>query len=92
MQLGSLGSTADPVHRVCTCVWRSYTNEQATTRFECCNKCGLHLGCQDFVYQHSTGLCVLLPHVSKDRVSKTPNEHVISGSMQIVAVTRRDGI
>ena len=44
-----------------------YTNAHASTRFECCNQCGLHTGCQDFVYQHSSGLCVLLPHASTSR-------------------------
>ena len=57
-----------------------YTDSKASTRFECCNACGLKGDCQDFVYQHSTGMCILLPHVPSDRLVQTPNEHVISGA------------
>ena len=64
-----------------------YTDAKAATRFECCNKCGNTRGCQDFVYQHTTGMCVLLPHVPADQVIQTPNEHVISGSLRIIITT-----
>ena len=63
-----------------------YTNAQATTRFECCNLCGLHPGCQDFVYQHATSLCVLLPHATAAELVRTPNPNVVSGSLAITAV------
>ena len=63
------------------------TNAHASTRFECCNQCGLSTGCVDFVYQHSTGLCVLLPHASSAKdVLRLPNPNVISGSLSITAV------
>ena len=62
-----------------------YTDSKAATRFDCCNACGLHGGCQDFVYQHSTGMCILLPHVPADQLVQTPNEHVISGHRALTA-------
>ena len=63
------------------------TNTQASTRFECCNQCGLSTGCQDFVYEHASGLCVLLPHASSQKeIRRLPNPNVVSGSLQITTV------
>jgi hypothetical protein len=64
-----------------------YTNARAGTRLECCNKCGLQTGCQDFVYQAATGLCLLLPSVKTDELVKVPQPGVVSGSLQVFAVT-----
>ena len=59
--------------RVRDCLWR---------------RCGLHTGCQDFVYEHATGTCILLPHAaSKADLVRLPNPNVISGSLQITLVT-----
>ena len=58
-----------------------YTDRQAATRLECCNFCGLQPGCGDFVFQPSTGLCVLLPGASE--VVKIPNSQVVSGAVSV---------
>ena len=38
-----------------------YTDRVATSKEECCNACGLHSGCEAFVFEPSSGTCVLLP-------------------------------
>ena len=64
-----------------------YTTVSASTRFECCNQCGLTTGCQDFVYQHSSGECLLLPHASSSKeITRLPNPNVVSGSLVITTV------
>ena len=47
---------------------------------------------RDFVFEPSSGTCVLLPQVEKDDegfggLVKTPNEYTVSGSIQIEIVT-----
>ena len=96
VHLGWNAEQGDGTHFECTFVPHiefsvdsplGYTNTHASTRFECCNQCGLATGCQDFVYQHSTGLCVLLPHASSAKdLLRLPNPNVISGSLAITAV------
>mmetsp|Transcript_47528 Transcript_47528/g.78670 ORF Transcript_47528/g.78670 Transcript_47528/m.78670 type:complete len:780 (+) Transcript_47528:43-2382(+) len=61
-----------------------YTDRVASSREECCSFCGLKAGCQDFVFEPSSGTCVLLPHVSDSRqIIRTPNEYTVAGSISI---------
>eukprot|EP00316_Scyphosphaera_apsteinii_P011292 CAMPEP_0119305444 /NCGR_PEP_ID=MMETSP1333-20130426/6452_1 /TAXON_ID=418940 /ORGANISM="Scyphosphaera apsteinii, Strain RCC1455" /LENGTH=766 /DNA_ID=CAMNT_0007308535 /DNA_START=48 /DNA_END=2348 /DNA_ORIENTATION=- len=66
-----------------------YTDKVVSSQAECCNACGLKSGCQDFVFEPSSGACVLLPHVSdQSLVKSTFNELTVSGSLKIVMVAR----
>ena len=67
-----------------------YTDRSAGSKEECCNTCGLKAGCQDFVFEPSSGTCVLLPHVSQDKISHTKNEYTVSGSLQITIVKKSE--
>ena len=64
-----------------------YTDRIATSKEECCNACGLHSGCKDFVFEPSSGTCVLLPAVDDGEIIKSPNEYTVSGSISIEIVT-----
>ena len=64
-----------------------YTDRIATSKEECCNACGLHSGCRDFVFEPSSGTCVLLPAVEDAEIIKSPNEYTVSGSISIEIVT-----
>jgi len=64
-----------------------YTDRIATSKEECCNACGLHSGCHFFVFEPSSGTCVLLPQVGAEKLLNTPNEYTVSGSISIEVVT-----
>ena len=64
-----------------------YTDRIAGTKEECCNMCGhLETGCANFVYEPSSGVCVLLPLTPLNELEKDDNEVVISGTASVGAV------
>ena len=66
---------------------RGYTDRNAATKEECCNMCGhLETGCANFVYEPSSGACVLLPLTPLAELEKDDNEFVISGTASVGAV------
>jgi len=69
-----------------------YTDRTAGSKEECCNTCGLKAGCQDFVFEPSSGTCVLLPHVPKEMITSAKNEYTVSGSLQITVVKKNEEV
>lgn len=64
-----------------------YTDLAAATREECCAFCGHHdAGCANFIYEPSTGVCVLLPLTPLAQLESDDNEFVISGTASVGAV------
>ena len=52
-----------------------YTDRTADSKEECCNMCGMKAGCQDFVFEPTSGTCVLLPHVVTGKITSSHNEY-----------------
>ena len=65
-----------------------YTDRTASSKDECCRLCGEREGCKDFVFEPSTGTCVLLPDTVIEDVKHRPNLFVVSGSVRISAVKK----
>lgn len=64
-----------------------YSDRSASTKEECCNLCGhLESGCANFIYEPSTGVCVLLPLTPASELERDDNEYVISGQASVGAV------
>ncbi len=57
----------------------------------CCPVCLWAAPAEDFVFQPSTGLCVLLPEVAASEIVKLPNSQVVSGTVS-VAMLRQETI
>ena len=63
---------------------QGYETSTARVKEECCSLCGRTAGCTDFVFEPSSGTCVLLPHVtSESEIEAWPNPTVVSGSVRI---------
>ena len=61
-----------------------YSDRSASTKEECCNECGrLESGCANFIYEPSTGVCVLLPLTPASELERDDNEFVISGQASV---------
>lgn len=65
-----------------------YTDRTAAGKDECCRLCGERQGCTEFVFEPSTGTCVLLPEAELAQIEERPNLFVISGSVRISAVKK----
>ena len=64
-----------------------YVDRHAVSKEECCNMCGhLETGCANFVYEPSSGECVLLPLTPLSELEKDDNDMVISGTASVGAV------
>ena len=59
-----------------------WTDMHRHSKEECCTACGQHSGCQHFVYEATSGTCVLLPptRAGAELVQK-PNTAVVSGGL-----------
>jgi len=72
---------------------RGYTDRVAASREECCEFCGLKTNCQDFVFEPSSGTCVLLPPVqSTEAVTRTPNKYTVGGSVRIISAAAQQQV
>lgn len=67
---------------------QGYADRTASSMDECCRQCGDRAGCKDFVFEPSTGTCVLLPEVEFSQIEQRTNLFVVSGSVKISAVKR----
>lgn len=80
-----------PQTELATQTGRGYTDRQAASKEECCNLCGLKSGCDDFVFEPSSGTCVLLPHTPSAQIKRMPNQYTVAGSLSISVVRKADG-
>ena len=61
-----------------------YTDRVAATKEECCQLCGhLETGCANFVFEPTSGQCVLLPLTPLNELEKDDNSQVISGTASV---------
>jgi hypothetical protein len=66
-----------------------YSDTTAQTKEECCALCGHHdSGCSNFVFEPSSGVCVLLPLVTRNNLERDDNEFVVSGTASVGVVAQ----
>jgi len=56
---------------------------KVASKEKCCEACAHDADCVDFVFESAHQACVLLPHVSMERIDQVLKDGVISGSARI---------